>query len=168
MDLDTVLMGLGMLVVFMAPVYFLVQSGKRKKKKVLTAFHEFAKSSGKELAEVTVLTDSYFLATDVDGKVVFYANTYNQESPYMKQDLAEVSNCRVSTEGHTVKDGGDSIRVIDRIWLQFESKQSKDVVARMKLYDADTDPSLSDQPRIGEEWQQKINNLIAKDKNPGK
>src|SRR5690606_38742989 len=114
MELDSVLIGLGMLIVFMAPVYLLIQSGKRKKQKRIKAFKDFANGFGLKLNEVSSWSNTYLMATDKEGTTVFYANGNDSTQPYQRIELANKSRCEVVTEARTLKNGKETSRVIDR------------------------------------------------------
>lgn len=160
MELNTVLIGMGMLLVFMAPVYLLVQSGNQKKKKQIAALKDFARQSGDELAEIHSWCNTYLLATDMNESALFYANSEDQLQPFRKLSLKEKARCEVVTEARTLKSGKETVRVINRIFLQIETKQGKGVTERLLIYDASSDPSLSDQVQIAEKWQQRVSTIL--------
>ena len=162
MDLGSVFIGLGTLLVFMVPVFWLQQSGKRNKTKRIKALRERAAADGADLGEVACWSSSYCLAVDTSGTSVFYSNQNNLEQPFQKIALQDKMRCKVVTDSRTLKNGKETVQVIDRISLHFERKNPGIAPDQIVIFNSDTDPSISDQMVLAEEWQQRISVLLYK------
>src|SRR5690606_26397623 len=162
MDLGSVLIGLGTLLVFMVPVYWLQQSGKRNKLKRIKFLREKADAGGAELGEVACWSGNYCLAIDTSGTTLFYSNQNNLEQPFQKIALQDKMRCKVVTDSRTLKNGKETVQVIDRISLHFERKNPGIAPDQIVIFNSDTDPSISDQMVLVGEWQQRISVLLQK------
>lgn len=160
MDLGSVLVGLGTLFIFMAPVLWLVQSEKNKKKKKVDAFKGYATSLGLEIADVAFWSSSYCLAVDTTGKTVLYGDTRLTEKPYTKISLAAKRACKLVVDSRKLKREREVTEVIDRISLTFVDRDPRVIPESLIIFNADSDPSLSDQMELAQVWVKHINSAI--------
>lgn len=160
MDLGSVLVGLGVLMVFMAPIFWLQWSGKSNKEKRTKRFKTQALALGIDIDHMAMWCNNYCLGIGNKGQALLYLNEHQPSDPFMWIDLTTVTGCKLAVESHKAVRDNESIVVVDRISLVFSFHNANTPSRSISIFDWDADPSISDQLVFAKEWEERISAVL--------
>lgn len=160
MDIGSVLIGLGMLLLFVGPLMLLHFSEKWKKEQLLTKFRQIAAGRGYEIDVVEVWRNEYCLGMDNRGENIIYFKSLQPNAIYEVQPLADVTDCKVAIDSRKIKRDGEVVEVIDRISLSLTIRDAAKSALSLTIFDAESGPGVADELKIAETWKNRISSLI--------
>lgn len=160
MDKSSVIIGIVFLVLIVVAIYFISNSGKKNRKKLLNNFIEQTKKKNLSLADHEIINNFVFGIDISAGKFVFW-NKEIEDDGLKVIDLSSVSGCDVlKNYGTTGKKSDDEKPEKVSLVLTYKSKSIPD--SRFVLFNAPTDLSLRNELKLAEKWNELINKCLIK------
>ncbi len=158
MENTSVLMGIGLLILFVGPILYMIIAHATKEKKTLKLLNNLAAQHQMKLDQIEV-TNSLLLGLDSNTKK-FLVIDPKDHSKYEVIDLKNVNKSLVSKTGHQQKIGNKSKLALTHIGLELLRNNSNEKVKEVVFYDEDDNDSLDADAQlfIANKWD----NLIRK------
>ena len=158
MEKASVLMGIGLLALFVGPILYMIVAHAAKEKRTLKLLNSLATQHQMKLDQIEV-NNSLLLGLDSNSKK-FLVIDPKDHSKYEVIDLKNVSQSLVSTSGHQHKIGNKNKLALTHIGLDLLKKNSKEKIKEVVFYDEDDNDSMDADAQlfIANKWD----NLIRK------
>lgn len=148
---NNVILGIIITVVVLVPVIFLAGAGKRKNKKAVARFKDFAQSCALNLTECDCC-GKLIIGLDEPAKKLVYKQA---DKDFEVIDLNEVKNCIAKTNSEVI-DGN----YIDRLDMEVEFVNANKAKKVMTFFTSENKLNMDDEHQILNSWQSRITNLI--------
>ncbi|TVZ26394.1 hypothetical protein JM83_1351 [Gillisia sp. Hel_I_86] len=158
MENASVLMGIGLLALFVGPILYMIVAHAAKEKRTLKLLNKLAAQHQMKLDQIEV-TNSLLLGLDSSSKK-FLVIDPKDHSKYDVIDLKNVSQSTVSKSGHQQKIGNKSKLALTHIGLELLKNNSKEKIKEVVFYDENDNDSMDADAQlfIANKWD----NLIRK------
>ena len=158
MEKASVLMGIGLLALFVGPILYMIVAHAAKEKRTLKLLNSLATQHQMKLDQIEV-NNSLLLGLDSNSKK-FLVIDPKDHSKYEVIDLKNVSQSLVSTSGHQHKIGNKNKLALTHIGLDLLKNNSKEKIKEVVFYDEDDNDSMDADAQlfIANKWD----NLIRK------
>lgn len=158
MENASVLMGIGLLILFVGPILYIILVHATKEKRILNLLNNLASQHQMKLDQIEI-TNYLLLGLDSITKN-FLVIDPKDHSKFEVIDLKEVSQISVSKTGHQQKIGNKTKLALTHIGLELLRKNSKDKVREVIFYDEDDNGSMDADIQLN--MANKWDNLIRK------
>lgn len=158
MENSSVLLGIGLLILFVGPILYMIIAHAAKEKKTLKLLNNLAAKHHMKLDQIEV-TNSLLLGLDSNSKK-FLVIDPKDHTKYEVIDLKNVGQSLVSKSGHQQKVGNKSKMALTHIGLELLKNNSKEKMKEVIFYDEDDNDSMDADAQlfIANKWD----NLIRK------
>lgn len=156
MDLGSLLVGLGTLLVFVSPIFWLQWSEKSNKQKRIKRFKNKTIAIGVDIDQLVSWNNNYCLGIDNKGAILLYLNDRQADDPFELLDLSTVKVCKLNVASRKISREKEQIEVIDRISLVFSFRNANTPSRSVLIFDSDSDPSITDELGLAREWEERI------------
>jgi len=158
MENSSVLMGIGLLILFVGPIIYMIIAHAAKEKKTIKLLNTLATQHQMKLDQIEV-TNSLLLGLDSSSKK-FLVIDPKDHTKYDVIDLKNVSQSLLSKSGHQQKIGNKSKMALTHIGLDLLKSNSKEKIKEVVFYDEDDNDSMDADAQlfIANKWD----NLIRK------
>lgn len=127
MDSSSIVMGVGFLLVFLVPIFWLASKRTAKNKQLKTQFNQISQENSMQI-DVLEITHRLILGFDKTAHKMLYANSDNLTQSYQVVDLAQIK--RISLITPESKENG-----IEEVAIHFEGSSVEPII----FYDDKTD-----------------------------
>ncbi len=138
--------------IIVVPVIYLATAGKRKQKKTLCKFKDYAQSHALKLEECDCC-ERLIIGVDCGAKKLIFKQ--NSEDAQIV-DICEIKTCTTKTSSEIVD--GD---YIDKLEMDIQYKDSKLGTKTLTFFTSENKLTMDDERHVLEKWQQKINSMLA-------
>lgn len=148
MDLQTFLIGLGAVLLVIAPIYIAQRKHKGEQNKTKLYLDSLGQAQGLKFSLYEFWGVGYAIGLDTSKKMLCYVDSVaNEENPTFI-NLAEVEKCAVINEHRTINDN----RVIEQIKLDFTLKNSR-THQSLLFYDREANLNFTNELVLAEKWK---------------
>lgn len=155
MELQSIIIGVLCLAVFIVPI-FLLQ--KRQSGKSLQDYSDMAAKQGLSILKNEFWDPCYALGVDPDKKMLFYTKKHEEGYDQVLIDLSQVEKCTVSNISREVK--GD--KVIDNVGLLLTYRLGlKLSPTYLEFYNKEETLNLNEELLLAKKWEAIIGSFLA-------
>lgn len=156
MDLDSAIIALVLLTLFIGPLAYYLVAQKKKRNIFLKEFIALAEQQKVKFSQLDVWGLYYGLGLDNSTNRIFYFKKRDGKENMVLIALSEVEKCHVNNINRTVND----TKVIDRLELVFKYRNAKFPDLSLEFYDNEESMSLNDELHLTEKWKAIINSSL--------
>ncbi|MBD1396461.1 hypothetical protein H9Q13_04735 [Pontibacter sp. JH31] len=157
MDLQTIIIGVLALAVFIVPVYLIQRKQKKQSNMVLDRMLSFCEERQMQLTKLDFWNEVFAIGIDeAVGKVVYF-NMQDVVARQVIVDLADVKCCELVKDSRKVN--GDLI--IDQIVLRFHFTGPKRQSQELEFYNREQNMMLSNELHFANKWMGIVNSALA-------
>lgn len=149
MDLESFIIGLISLALFIVPIMLIQRKQRQQKKKFLENFMNLAEQKQLKITEYDFWNHCFAIGIDKGQNKLFYLKKQNEGEQTALINLSEVAACRVINMNREVN--GD--RVIDFIELRFTFRNPGIPEQALEFYNKEKSLSLNEELLIAEKWK---------------
>jgi len=159
MDLASLLIGTGLLVAFLVPVFLIQGANKREAARKIADLTKKAQNSGINISKSEIWNEQ-FIGVDSDRRIVFIQKDINNDSTGMIIGLDDFVSCRLTTEVKGGKSNSQDGQRIQKISLVLKSGNSTSSDIRINFFDNDINMSVQNELEIAKRWEANLNNAM--------
>lgn len=157
MDLQTIIIGVLALAVFIVPVYLIQSKQKKQSVKVLDELLSFSEEQQLRLTRLDFWNEVFAIGIDETNRKLVYYNKQDFSPRQVIIDLADVKNCEVVKESREVNGN----LIIDQIVLRFSFDGPKKQEQRLEFYNREQNMMLSSELHFARKWVEIVNDHTA-------
>ncbi|WP_018477592.1 hypothetical protein [Pontibacter roseus] len=157
MDLETIVIGLFALAVFVLPILYIQRKQKAKAGKALGNFLALGEQHQLRLTQHESWNEFYAIGLDEGQRKLFYLNQQEAQVPPIVVDLTEVKKCEVANEYRELNGN----RIIDLIGLRLTFRNPAQREQILEFYSKEGNTMLSVELQLARKWSDRINAAIA-------
>lgn len=156
MDLESIIMAFGALLLVAAPMLYFQRKQKNKQSKERLNLDRLGKAEGLEFSLYEFWDSGYAIGLDTSKKVLCYFTRIAGKEEYTLISLAEVGNCTVINDHRDVNEN----RVIDQVRLGFTFKDTR-AHKSLLFYDREANLNFTNELLLAEKWKNIICSNIS-------
>lgn len=152
MDLGTTIIGVGILLICIAPFILINMKNQNREKKFVKALFDVAQKNNSEISEYQIL-NNIGIAIDTNLKKLFCIRIKENKREVIEINLSEIQSCNLINTTRTVNDRGSKHKEIDKIEFIFKNHQKSDSDKIIEIYNADYDSFyVTGELQFAEKW----------------
>ncbi|WP_439882742.1 hypothetical protein ACSX1A_06135 [Pontibacter sp. MBLB2868] len=156
MDLQTLLIGLGVLMFAIAPIFYFQRKHRNEQNETRIHLDRLGRAQGLSFSVYEFWGSGYAIGLDTSKKVLCYVDSVANEEKPTFINLAEVEKCTVINEHRTINDN----RVIEQIKLDFTLKNSR-THQSLLFYDREANLNFTNELVLAEKWKATVNARVS-------
>jgi len=161
MNITTAVIGLGMLALFVIPAIILTAKNRNRNKGLLIELTRLAALQNCELSAYDV-QPQFAIGLSVSGNQIFFISRQDKTGELIKNNILinRLKACNLQTKKRTVNLQKSTETVIDKIEINFHSRDKDNGNSPWVLYDSEVTPHPDGELLLGEKWVSIINKAI--------
>ena len=159
MDIASLLIGIGLLAVFLVPVFLIQGANKRKAARKLADLKKQSQNYGINISKYEIWNDQ-FIGVDTSRRKVFLQRDIQNNSSGLVIGLDDFKSCKLTTEVKGGKNNSHDSQGIERIYLVLISRTQKSSDIKINFFDNDVNMAIRDELEIAKRWETNINNAM--------
>ncbi len=159
-DLESVVIGVGLLLVFICPLIYVQLKQKFNIKKYTEIFQEKARKQQLDISEFDIWNNGYGIGIDKKANVLLYYCSKTGEDVLKKVDLTKVISCRSITERKPIRANSASSKVTQSLTLSLKLKDSNARNIDLEFYNIKYHTELYLELPLIEKWTKIINQAL--------
>jgi len=160
MDIASLLIGIGLLAVFLVPVFLIQGANKRKAARKLADLKKQAQKYGINISKYEIWNEQ-FIGVDTSRRKVFLQRDINNNSSGLVIGLDDFVSCKLTTEVKGRKNYSHDSPRIERIYLVLTSGARAPLDIKINFFDNDVNMAIRDELEIAKRWETNINNTMS-------
>lgn len=162
MDKNSLIIGLVLLFISIAPLYLISLNRKNKKKKMLQLLSTFAEKYNCIISQYDICSEK-IIGMDETKKFVFFLAKENDSTVENYIDLSGIKNCKMVHSTKTIKENEESQKITDHIELCFTYLNSSKPEVKWEFYNQENNSQISSELQVVQKWSKLISrNLKSK------
>ena len=160
MDIQSAIIAISLILISVAPFYFMIRNNKKKANQFLSTLQEVARKNNRSIDQHDIWNHAA-IGTDQQFDMIFFAKKTKEGSTQQQISLADVQRSRVVNSTRSVTTNNGRFNVTDKIELAFSLHDKTKPEILLNFFDVNTDGlSVTKELRMAEKWAELINAKI--------
>ncbi len=160
MDIQSAIIALGLILISIAPFYFMIRNNKKKAIQFLNTLQEMARKNSRSIDQHDIWNHGA-IGTDQQFDMVFFAKKTKEGSTQQQIVLGDIQRSRVINSTRSVTTNNGRFNVTDKIELAFSPQDRTKPEILLNFFDVNTDGlAVTKELRMAEKWAELINAKI--------
>lgn len=159
-DLESIIIGTGLLLVFICPLFYVQLKQKSNIKKYTKAFLDTAHAQQLHISDFDIWNNGYGIGIDKKAGILLYHFSKNGTDILHKIDLNKISSCKSITEKKPTQGGSNSSKITQSLALFIKLRDSKPDSLGLEFYNIKYHSTLFTELSLMEKWIRLINQSI--------
>ncbi|MBU3660598.1 MAG: hypothetical protein FGM14_12035 [Flavobacteriales bacterium] len=161
MDLESILIGVILIVICIIPVVLLRNNSTKKRTNLIKAVKKLAEQQNCELGQFEVCGD-LIIAFDQRKKHVFFHRTIQSLVEEKSIDLESIQSCKfINTITTLMNNFGESKTEIDKLELCFKPKNNESEIISLEFFNSKVNFQIYDELLVIQKWSKLIEEQLA-------
>tara|TARA_R110002096_G_scaffold329006_1_gene522973 strand:+ start:4882 stop:5373 length:492 start_codon:yes stop_codon:yes gene_type:complete len=161
-DLESIIIGSGLLLVFICPLIYIQLKQKLNIKKYTQVFLDTAQSHNLIISDFDIWNSGYGIGIDKKAGVLFYHFSKSGNEISQIIELGKVLSCKSITERKPLQGGANSSKITQSLTLFLKLSESNPDSLGLEFYNIKYHTGLYTELPLIEKWIKLINQSIKK------
>ncbi len=159
-DLESIIIGGGLLLIFICPLIYVQLKQKINYKKYTQAFLDTAKSKNLTISDFDIWNNGYSIGIDKKAGILFYHSIKNGTEISHLIELGKVLSCRAITERKPSQGGSSSSNITQSLTLSIKLREPNPSSLGLEFYNIKYHTGLYTELPLIDKWIKLINQSI--------
>lgn len=161
MDIQSAIIALSLILISVAPFYFMIRNNKKKANQFIQNLQDMASKNNLSITQHDVWNNAA-IGTDRNMEMVFFVKKTKEGAIQQQIQLDDIQRTRVVNSSRSVTTNNGRFNVTDKIELAFSSYDRTKPEILLNFFDVSTDGlSVTKELRMAEKWSELINTKIG-------
>ena len=161
MDVQSAIIALSLILISVAPFYFMIKNNKKKANQFIQTLQDMAGKNNLSIAQHDVWNHAA-IGTDPQMEMVFFNKRTKEGVTQQQIQLDDIQRTRVVNSSRSVTTNNGRFNVTDKIELAFSSHDRTKPEILLNFFDVNTDGlSVTKELRMAEKWSELVNSKIG-------
>lgn len=160
MDLQTIIVGLIIIIACIAPFFMMSRGTRKRETKMNNALQFMAGGYATDIAECDFGLE-FAIGLASNKQYVFFYKEVNGAVTEYSVTLEDIRKCSIHSVNRTVKTKEGTEHVIDKLELVFEPKENTHKIVRFEFYTSADHFMLSGELQLIQKWETMISSCLS-------
>lgn len=161
MDIQSAIIALSLILISLAPFYFMIRNNKKKANQFIQTLNDMAQKNNRTVTQLDVWNHAA-IGADQNMDMIFFTKQTKEEVTQQQILLNDIQGSRVVNSTRSVTTNNGRFNVTDKIELGFSSHDRTKPEILLNFFDVNTDGlSVTRELKMAEKWSELVNAKVG-------